>query len=99
MFFEAHMDNPELHAVVPLPSAEERRRREISMNGIEIVVSMLDGPELSEHRRRELALVLQMDAAIDTLLNTGEDGLGVRIETAKDLLREIHVLYPETREI
>ncbi len=69
------------------------------MNGIEIAVSMLDGPDLSEHRRGELALVLLMDAAIDVLLNTGEDGLDVRIETARDLVRKMQVLYPETGEI
>jgi len=67
--------------------------------GIEIAVSMLDGPDLSEHRRRELALVRLMAVAIDVILNTGEDGLDVRIETAKDLVREMQVLYPESREI
>lgn len=69
------------------------------MYGIEIAVSMLDGPDLSEHRRRELALVRLMAVAIDVILNTGEDGLDVRIETAKDLVREMQVLYPESREI
>jgi hypothetical protein len=69
------------------------------MNGIEIAVSMLDGPDLSEHRRRELELVLLMDAAIEVLLNTGEDGLDIRIETARDLVREFRNLYPEAFEV
>ena len=90
MFVEdTHMDNrddPDILAVAPLPTVAERRRRETSMNGIEIAVSMLDGPDLSEHRRRELALVLRMDAAMDVILNTDESQLDVRIETAKDLL-------------
>jgi hypothetical protein len=69
------------------------------MNGIEIAVSMVDSPDLSEHRRRELALVLLMDAAIDVILNTGEDNLDIRIETAKDMIREFKFVYPETSEI
>lgn len=69
------------------------------MDGIEIAVSMLDGADLSEHRRKELALVLLMNAAIDVILNTGEDNLDIRIETAKDLVREFKHVYPETREI
>jgi len=69
------------------------------VDGIEIAVSMLDGADLSEHRRKELALVLLMNAAIDVILNTGEDNLDIRIETAKDLVREFKHVYPETREI
>ena len=92
-------DDPELLAVVPLPSAEERRRREISMNGIEIAVSMLDGSDLSEHRRRELALARLMAVALDVILNTGESDLDVRVETAKDMIREFKHVYPETREL
>jgi len=76
-----------------------KKKLEINVYGIEIAVSMLDGPDLSEHRRRELALVRLMAVAIDVILNTGEDGLDVRIETAKDLVREMQVLYPESREI
>ncbi len=72
---------------------------EIDMDGIEIAVSMMDGPDLSDRRRRELALVLLMDAAIDVLLNTGEDGLDTRIETAKDMVREFKHVYPEAREV
>ena len=90
---------PEILAVVPLPSADERKRRETTMNGIEIALSMMDGPEVSEHRRRELALVRLMSVAIDVLLNTGEDALDIRIETAKDMIREIKHVYPEACDV
>jgi len=93
------VDNPEMLAVLPLPSADERERREITMNGIEIAVSMMDDPDISERRRRELALVRLMAVAIDVILNTGEDGLDVRIETAKDLVREIKHVYSEACDV
>ncbi len=68
------------------------------MNGIEIAVSMLDGPDLSEHRK-ELALVRLMAVAIDVILNTGETNLDIRIETAKDMIREFKHVYPETLNV
>jgi hypothetical protein len=92
-------DNPEILAVVPLPSAEERKRREISMDGVEIAVSMMGGDDLSEHRRGELALVLLMNSAMDVLLNTSESDLDIRIETAKDIIRECKRVYPRASEI
>jgi hypothetical protein len=69
------------------------------MNGVEIAVSMLDGPDLSDRRHRELVLVLLMDATIDVLLDTGEDDLDIRVETAKDLVRELKCMYPEACEV
>jgi hypothetical protein len=72
---------------------------EINVYGIDYAVSLLDGPNLSEHRRKELALARMMAVAIDVILNTGEDNLDIRIETAKDLVREIKHLYPEAREV
>lgn len=39
----------------------EKIPRKNSMFGIELAVSIMDGPELSEHRRKELAL----DSAAD----------------------------------
>ncbi len=59
----------------------------------------MDGPELSEHRRRELALARLMAEAIAVILYTGEDDLDVRIDTARDMVREFKHVYPETREI
>ncbi len=59
----------------------------------------MDGPELSEHRRRELALARLMAEAIGVILYTGEDDLDVRTKTAKDLVRELKRVYPEASEV
>jgi hypothetical protein len=65
------------------------------MYGIDIAVSIAEGPELSEHRRKELALARLMAVAIGTMLYTGENDLDIRIETAKDMIRELRHTYPE----
>lgn len=62
-------------------------------------MSISDGPELSEHRRKELALARLMAEAIGVMLYTGDSDLDIRIETAKDMIREFKNVYPETREI
>ena len=67
------------------------------MNVIDYAVSMLDGPDLTEHRHRELVLVRLMGRVIDVILNTSGPDSDVRIETAKDLVRELKFVYPETR--
>jgi hypothetical protein len=67
--------------------------------GIDCAVSILDGPELSEHRRKELALARLMAEAIGIMLYTGETDLDIRIENAKDMIREFKNVYPEAREI
>jgi hypothetical protein len=72
---------------------------EINMYGIDVAVSLLEGPEISERRRKELALAELMAVAIGVILNTGESNLDTRIETAKDMVREFKHVYPETREI
>lgn len=69
------------------------------MYGIDLALSLLEGPEVSEHRRKELALVRLMAVAIDVILNTGESDLGIRIDTAKDMIREFDHVYPQAREI
>jgi hypothetical protein len=69
------------------------------MFGIDCAVGILDGPELSEHRREELALARLMAVAIGTMLYTRDSDLDIRIETAKDMIREFKHVYPETREI
>jgi hypothetical protein len=66
--------------------------------GIDDAVSLLEGPDISEHRRKELALARLMAVAIDVILNTG-DNLDVRIEAAKDMVREFKHVYPQAREI
>ena len=62
-------------------------------------MSLLEGPEISEHRRKELALAGLMAVALDVMLNTGESDLDVRIEAAKDMVREFKHVYPQAREI
>ena len=69
------------------------------MFGIDCAVSILDGPELSEHRRKELALARLMAEAIGIMLYTGESDLDIRVETAKDMIREFKKGYPEAREV
>jgi hypothetical protein len=68
------------------------------MYGIDLAVSISDGPELSEHRRKELALARLMAVAISVILYTGEDDSHIRIETAKDMIRGIKHTYPELLE-
>ena len=69
------------------------------MFGIDCAVSILDGPDLSEHRRKELALARLMAEAIGVMLYTGETDLDVRIEAARDLVHEFKHVYPEAREV
>lgn len=69
------------------------------MFGIDLAVSISDGPELSEHRRKELALARLMAEAIGIMLYTGDSDLDIRIENAKDMIREFKHVYPEAREI
>ena len=65
------------------------------MFGIDCAVSIMDGPDLSEQRRKELALAQLMAVAIGVILYTGDADVDIRIETAKDLIREIRHTFPE----
>jgi|SRR5580700_1611253 hypothetical protein len=79
-------------AIPPL----ERKNR---VFGIDLAVSIMDGPNLSEKRRKELALALLMAETIGVILYTSESDSDIRIEAAKDMLREFRVVYPEIAEI
>jgi hypothetical protein len=59
----------------------------------------MDGPDLSEQRRKELALARLMAVAIGTILYTGESDSDIRVEAAKHMIREFKHVYPETREV
>jgi hypothetical protein len=61
--------------------------------GIELAVSIMDGPNLSEKRRKELALALLMAETIGVILY--ESASDIRIEAAKDMAREFRHVYPE----
>jgi hypothetical protein len=79
-------------AIPPL----ERKNR---MFGINLAVSIMDGPNLSEKRREELALALLMAKTIGVMLYTGESDSDIRIEAAKDMVREFRRVYPVIAEI
>jgi hypothetical protein len=72
---------------------------EINVFGIDLAVSILDGPDLSEHRRKELALARLMAVTIGVMLYTGDADSDIRIEAAKDMIRECKHVYEETREL
>jgi hypothetical protein len=67
--------------------------------GIDLAVTIMDGADLSEHRRKELALARLMAETIGVILYTGESDVDVRIEAAKDMVREFKHVYEETREL
>ena len=83
-------------------SARDRRVLRIletNVTGLDHVLSMLEGPDLTERRRGELALVRLMVTAIEMILYTGDSDLDIRIENAKDMIRELKRTYPEAGEI
>jgi hypothetical protein len=69
------------------------------MFGIDLAVSIMDGPELSEKRRKELALARLMAETIGVILYTGEYDSDIRIDAAKDMVREFRHVYPEIAEV
>ncbi len=69
------------------------------MFGIELAVSIMDGADMSEHRRKELALALLMSEIIGVILYTGESEVNVRIDAAKDMIREFKHVYPEAMDV
>jgi hypothetical protein len=69
------------------------------MFGIDLAVSIMDGPELSEKRRKELALARLMAETIAVILYTGESDSDIRIDAAKDMVREFKHVYQETMNV
>ena len=69
------------------------------MFGIDLAVSIMDGPDLSGRRRKELTLALLMAETIGVILYTGESDVDVRIDAAKDMIREFKHVYPEAMTI
>jgi hypothetical protein len=67
--------------------------------GIDLAVSIMDGADLSERRRKELALARLMAETIGVILYTGESDVDVRIEAAKDVIREFKHVYPEATNV
>lgn len=69
------------------------------MFGIDLAVSIMDGSDLSEKRRKELALARLMAETIAIILYTAESELDIRIDAVKDTVREFRHVYPEIAEI
>lgn len=67
------------------------------MFGIDLAVSIMDGPELSEKRRKELSLALLMSETIGVMLYESDSDM--RIKAVKDMVRECMQIYPEIAEI
>jgi hypothetical protein len=67
--------------------------------GIDLAVSIMDGDDLSEHRRKELALARLMAETIGVILYTAESEVDVRIDAAKDMIREFKHVYPDAVNI
>ena len=59
----------------------------------------MDGRDLSEHRRKELALARLMAETIGVILYTGESDVDIRIDAAKDMIREVNRVYPQAMEV
>ena len=69
------------------------------MDKPENMTGVLAVPMPSERRQKELALAGLLQIAIDMIRNTGPSDLDIRIENAKDMIREFKHVYPEAREI
>jgi hypothetical protein len=67
--------------------------------GIDLAVSIMDEDDLSEHRRKELALARLMAETIGVILYTAESEVDVRIDAAKDMIREFKHVYPEAMNV
>jgi hypothetical protein len=69
------------------------------MDKPENMAGVLAAPMASERRQKELALARLLAIAMEMILNTGDEALDIRIENAKDMIREFKHVYPEAREI
>jgi hypothetical protein len=52
-----------------------------------------------ERRRRERALARLLVIMLDVLLSEGHTELAVKIDAAKDMIREFKFVYPETMDV
>jgi hypothetical protein len=58
-----------------------------------------DVPLPEERRRREILLARLLVITLEMLLSEEYINLGVRIETAKDMIREFKHVYPEAMDV
>jgi len=62
-----------------------------------LAVALIPAPE--ERRRRERLLARLLLLALEMLLSEGHIDLAIKIETAKDMIREFKHVYPETMNV
>jgi hypothetical protein len=62
-----------------------------------LAVALIPAPE--ERKRRERVLARLLLLALEMLLSEGHTDLSVKIETAKDMIREFKHVYPETMNL
>ena len=56
-------------------------------------------PSADERKRRERVLARLLVIALEMLLSEGYIDLAVKVETAKDMIREFKHVYPETMNV
>jgi hypothetical protein len=56
-------------------------------------------PSAEERKRRERFLASLLVITLEMLLNEGHTDLAVKIETAKDMIREFKHVYPEAMNV
>ena len=73
------------------------------IEGIEVddpeVFAVAPLPSVAERRRREVMLARLLALTLETLLSEGHTDLAVKIETARDVIREFKFVYPETMNV
>jgi len=62
-----------------------------------LAVAVIPPADERKHRERVLARLLVM--VLEMLLTEGHTDLAIRIETAKDIIREFKHVYPETMNV
>lgn len=62
-----------------------------------LAVALIPAPE--ERKRREHLLARLLVITLEMLLSEGHTDLAIKIETAKDIIREFKHTYPETMNI
>ncbi|MGA8733653.1 MAG: hypothetical protein WB558_07000 [Terriglobales bacterium] len=62
-----------------------------------LAVALIPAPD--ERKRRERLLARLLLLALEMLLSEGHTDLSVKIETAKDMIREFKHVYPEAMNV
>jgi len=68
-------------------------------SGTPEVLAVVPLPSPVERRRRENMLARLLVITLEMLLSEGHTDLATKIETAKDMIRELKHVYPETMNV